>query len=102
MIRFSTLLALLACVPLAGTAWAAEEIPVEDFFKRSPYSSFQLSPNGKYLAAISPIRERRNIAVIDLETRQARAVTSVTDRDVNGFMWANDDRLLFFHGQRRQ
>ena len=81
---------------LANAGWAATEIPVEDFFKRSPFSSFQLSPNGRYLAAISPIRERRNIAVIDLETRKAQAVTAVTDRDVSGFMWANDDRLLFF------
>lgn len=96
MIRIFNLLILLASIASAGAAWALEEIPVEDFFKRSPYSSFQLSPNGKYLAAISPIRERRNIAVIDLETRKARAVTGVTDRDVNGFMWANDDRLLFF------
>jgi dipeptidyl aminopeptidase/acylaminoacyl peptidase len=96
MPRFCKLLILIISLPLVGAAWAVEEIPVEDFFKRSPYSSFQLSPDGKYLAAISPIRERRNIAVIDLETRQARAVTGVTDRDVNGFMWANDDRLLFF------
>ena len=96
MTRILTLLALLVSVPLWGKAWAVDEIPVEDFFKRSPFSSFQLSPSGKYLAAISPIRERRNIAVIDLETRKAQAVTSVTDRDVNGFMWATDDRLLFF------
>jgi dipeptidyl aminopeptidase/acylaminoacyl peptidase len=86
----------ICMIALTVSAWAAKQIPVEDFFKRSDFTSFQLSPDGKYLAAISPISERRNIAVIDLETRRATAVTSVSDRDVNGFMWANNDRILFF------
>jgi dipeptidyl aminopeptidase/acylaminoacyl peptidase len=77
----------LTAVLLASTTWAAKQVPVEDFFKRSEFTSFQLSPDGKYLAAIAPIKERRNIAV---------AVTAVKDRDVNGFMWANDNRILFF------
>jgi dipeptidyl aminopeptidase/acylaminoacyl peptidase len=80
----------------ANLAVAVEEIPVEDFFKRSPFTSFQLSPNGKYLAAISPINNRRNIAVINLETREARAVTGMQDRDISGFSWANDERILFY------
>jgi len=83
-------------VLLTGTAWAAKEIPVEDFFKRSDFSNYQLSPDGKYLAAISPIGQRRNIAVIDLETRSAVAVTGMKHADVTGFMWANNDRLLYF------
>lgn len=86
----------MTAILVMGTAWAAKEVPVEDFFRRSDYSNFQLSPDGKYLAAISPIRERRNIAVINLETRDAVAVTGITDRDVSGFMWANNDRILFF------
>lgn len=80
----------------ANAAIAAEQIPVEDFFKRSPFTGFQLSPDGKYLAAIAPINERRNIAVIDLETREARAITGMKERDISGFSWANDDRILFY------
>ncbi|WP_405228370.1 S9 family peptidase [Lentisalinibacter sediminis] len=92
------LAALAAALMLAAPAMAVEEIPVEDFFKRSLFTSFQLSPDGKYLAAVTPLfeNERRNIAVIDLETRKARAVTSVKDRDVSGYMWANNERILFF------
>ncbi|MDX1517029.1 MAG: S9 family peptidase [Woeseiaceae bacterium] len=81
---------------LATAAHAAREVPVEDFFKRSGFSSFQLSPDGKYLAAITPVADRRNIAVINLDTREAKAITRVTDRDIYGFSWANNDRLLFF------
>jgi len=90
--------ALAATLMLAAPAMAVEEIPVEDFFKRSLFTSFQLSPDGQYLAAVTPLFEndRRNIAVINLETREAAAITGVKDRDVTGYMWANDDRILFF------
>ena len=80
----------------AFEAPAASSPIAEDFFKRSPFTSFQLSPDGKYLAAVSPINERRNIAVIDLETRKAQAVTGMQDRDTVGFSWANNDRILFY------
>ena len=93
-IKKLAVIALLATV--ANAAVAAEQIPVEDFFKRSPFTGFQLSPDGKYLAAIAPINERRNIAVIDLETREARAVTGMKERDISGFSWANNDRILFY------
>ncbi|MDH3482142.1 MAG: hypothetical protein OEM50_10535, partial [Gammaproteobacteria bacterium] len=97
MIHTIKRLAVVALAAIAANAAiAAEQIPVEDFFKRSPFTGFQLSPNGKYLAAITPINERRNIAVIDLETREARAVTGMKERDISGFSWANDDRILFY------
>ncbi len=99
MSRISKFLAsLTAGILLAGPALAVEEIPVEDFFKRSLFTSFQLSPDGEYLAAITPLGEnqRRNIAVIDLKTRKAQAISAVKDRDVIGYMWANNDRILFF------
>jgi len=80
---------------LPALAWA-NPIPVSDFYKRPPMTGFQLSPNGKYLAAVVPIGQRRNVAVIDLETRKAWPVTSITKQDIGGFVWASDDRLLFF------
>ena len=93
-LRFAPLLAALLMV--CNVAMAAKEVPVEDFFKRSGYSSFQLSPDGKYLAAITPVNNRRNIAVINLETREARAVTGIKERDISGFFWANNDRILCY------
>jgi dipeptidyl aminopeptidase/acylaminoacyl peptidase len=97
MKKISTLALVISALALFSTvATAAKQVPVEDFFKRSGFSSFQLSPDGKYMAAISPIGERRNIAVINLETREAKAITGVRDRDVRGFMWANNDRILYF------
>ena len=97
MTLYRTLPRFVATLLLALPAFAwANPIPVSDFYKRPPMTGFQLSPNGKYLAAVVPIGQRRNVAVIDLETRKAWPVTSITKQDIGGFVWASDDRLLFF------
>lgn len=86
------LVAFLTVTTLAS----AETLPLEYFFKPARYSNMQLSPDGTHLAAIAPHEEHRNIAVIDLETFESRFVTTITDSEVSGFTWANDDRILFF------
>jgi dipeptidyl aminopeptidase/acylaminoacyl peptidase len=88
----------LIFVALLGTTAlaAAETLPLEYFFQPSRYSNMQLSPDGTHLAAIAPYEEHRNIAVIDLATFESKFVTTVTDTEVSGFTWANDDRILFF------
>jgi len=71
------------------------DIPVKDFFKNADYSGLQLSPNGKYLAVISPINKRRNIVVMEVEgLKNARALTGLK-KDIAGFFWANDDEIIF-------
>jgi len=74
----------------------ASQLPLETFFKKPQFAGFQLSPNGKELAALAPINGRMNLVIIDLVTRKPRAVTGVKEQDVSGFLWANNDRLLFF------
>lgn len=74
----------------------AENLSLEYFFKNPEFAGFELSPNGKELAAMVNLNGRMNLAVIDLKTREARAVTNITKQDVSGFMWANNERLLFF------
>lgn len=89
---------LLAALPpsLPASSARAEPPGVEDFFRRPQLAGFQLSPDGKYLAAIVPIGERRNIAVIDLQTRKAWPITAQERQDIGGFLWASNDRVLFF------
>jgi len=74
----------------------AEKLPLDHFFKNPEYAGFQISPNGKELAAMVNINGRMNLAVIDLKSRQSRAITSVTSQDVSGFLWATNERILFF------
>ena len=71
------------------------EISVEDFFKKSEKTSFRLSPNGEYLAYLAPYKTRMNIHVQKIDSEEVLRVTSVEDRDIPGFFWGNNDRLLY-------
>jgi len=81
---------------LAVQTAAAENLPLDYFFKNPEFAGFQISPNGKELAAMVNLNGRMNLAVMDLKDRKARAITNVTTQDVSGFMWANNERILFF------
>lgn len=79
----------------ASNAWAAK-LPVETFFKDPEFSQMTLSPDGSHMAAVAKVGERRNLIVMNLETRKAAPVTSLRKTDITGYQWATDDRLLFF------
>ncbi len=91
----SLIIVTLLCLMVAQSAIAAKP-GLDHYFKKPDFSQFQLSPNGKFLAGLAPVGTRQNIVVIDLETNKSRAVTSVSEQDVRGFQWANNDRLVFF------
>lgn len=73
----------------------APKISVEDFFKNSEKSSFRLSPNGEYIAFLAPYKDRMNIHVQKFDSDEVTRVTSVEDRDLSGYFWANNDRLVY-------
>jgi len=75
---------------------SAEEFPLEYFFKNPEFAGFQVSPDGKDLAAMVNLKGRMNLAVMDIETRKSQAITNVKSQDVSGFMWATNERILFF------
>ncbi|MDO6836542.1 S9 family peptidase [Pseudoalteromonas carrageenovora] len=69
---------------------------IEDFFKNLKFSNLQLSPNGKYLAVLSPINDRKNIVILETEgLKNAKPVTKFDDQDINNFSWANDNEIVF-------
>ena len=56
------ILASVLVLGLMTPVMAKNTYSVEDFFRNARYSNMQVSPNGKYLAAIAPAKNRRNIA----------------------------------------
>ena len=79
----------------------AEKLPLDTFIKKPQFASLQISPNGKELAVLAPIKGRMNVVIMNLEdlknyTPKPRALTGYTDEDVSNFMWANDERILYF------
>jgi dipeptidyl aminopeptidase/acylaminoacyl peptidase len=70
--------------------------PVEHFFENNAFGGAKLSPSGRFLAMRTSYPGRREfLAVIDLETKAAKAVAELTDADVGDFAWVNDERLVF-------
>ncbi len=83
---------------LAGLIKAAKgdfKYSVEDFFRNPEKSRYQLSPDGTHFAYMGPYERRRNIFVQKIGEDKATRITDETDRDIAGYFWANNDRLLF-------
>lgn len=73
-----------------------KQIPLEDFFKNPAYSQLQLSPNGKYLAALIDVLDRRNLMVMETnDLSKYEVLTGFKKQNVASFFWANDDRIVF-------
>jgi dipeptidyl aminopeptidase/acylaminoacyl peptidase len=72
-----------------------ERIPLEDFFRKPDKIMLRLSPSGRYLAYMEPYERRLNVFVKDMESGEVTRVTGDTRRDIPGYLWANDERLVY-------
>ncbi len=68
---------------------------VEDFFKNPEKTGYQLSPDGTHFSYMGPYERRQNLFVQKIGEEKAIRITSETDRDIAGYFWANDNRILF-------
>jgi dipeptidyl aminopeptidase/acylaminoacyl peptidase len=73
----------------------ADPIAVEDFFKNPEKASFQLSPNGEYFSYMAPYESRMNVFIQKIGEEEATRITSEVDRDIAGYLWANNNRILY-------
>jgi len=98
-----TVLAVVLLSPIAALAEDAphSRVPVEPFFSFPDYTQVRLSPSGKFLAAIVPSNGRSALGFIDLETMKPGTVASGADGDIVGFAWVNDERVVFWVGDRQ-
>jgi dipeptidyl aminopeptidase/acylaminoacyl peptidase len=83
-----------ALLPISAMAQKKpSDISVEDFFKREQYSQMTLSPDGKKLAALTPLKGRNNLAIVDLDKRASNVITAFEKADAAGIFWVNNQRL---------
>ena len=68
-------------------------IPMEDFMRNPEKSSFQISPNGNYVAFMKPWKTRMNVFVMDMNTNKENRLTSSEARGIYGFTWLTDNRI---------
>ena len=70
-------------------------IPLEDFFRNPEKTRFQISPNGEYLSFMSPWENRLNVFTQHLSSGKEFRVTSEKDRNVSGYFWGSNSRIVF-------
>lgn len=91
-------LAVVAAVPATALAQPAPgAIPVEAFFSRPKLQKAELSPSGRYMAALTaPQGRRMGFQIFDLESQAAPSFIEASPKDdVAWFTWVSDDWLVF-------
>ncbi len=86
-------LGLASCQPSLPPK--ATKLNVEDFFRNPEKTSFQLSPDGEYFSYLAPYETRLNVFIQKIGDEEAIRITSETERDIAGYLWANNKRILF-------
>jgi dipeptidyl aminopeptidase/acylaminoacyl peptidase len=96
--RFLPLVILLVSCRLASPAGAAPNsgLSAEDLFRPAFFGQVELSPNGKYLAAIQgDDQDMRKLMIVDLATWKSSTLRGDSGYDVYSFRWLGNDRLVF-------
>ncbi len=70
-------------------------LPLELFFRNSERSAYQISPDGTHISFLSPYEDRMNVFVQKIGETESLRLTSETERSVAGYMWADNDRILY-------
>ncbi len=92
---------LIVCLVLFGfaacqpTPKTAPPVPMEDFFRNPEKTAFRLSPNGEYFSYLAPWKKRLNVFVQKIGADSAVRITSEKDRDIAGYLWKGNNRILF-------
>ena len=73
----------------------APAIPLEDFFRNPEKTAFKLSPNGDYFSYLAPYESRLNVFIQKVGEDKAIQITRETERDIAGYLWANNNRILY-------
>lgn len=69
---------------------------VEDYFAKPKSSSFQLSPNGKYLSYKEKDAKNKNhVYVKEIATGKISMAIEEKEELIRGYGWVNDNRLLY-------
>jgi dipeptidyl aminopeptidase/acylaminoacyl peptidase len=70
-------------------------VPMEDFFKNPESAGYDLSPDGEHIAFLKPWQNRLNVHVQKIGEDDVTRITSATERDISGYIWANNERIAY-------
>lgn len=96
-LKTSLMSGLIFMISMSSMAQKAPLIPLEDFFKNPEKTSYNISPDGKYISFMAPYESRMNIFVQKVGSKKVTRLTSETARDIAGYYWANNSRILYIN-----
>ncbi|MBN2524650.1 MAG: S9 family peptidase [Bacteroidales bacterium] len=70
-------------------------LDLEDFFKNPEKAYFKISPGGQFISFTAPYESRMNLFIQEVGQDSIQQITFETDRDIAGYLWANDNRILY-------
>jgi dipeptidyl aminopeptidase/acylaminoacyl peptidase len=81
-----------------ATAQQPALIDRELFFGNPEYAGAQISPDGKYISFIRPLKDVRNVWVkgINEPFEKARPLTAEKKRPISGYFWSQDGKYILF------
>jgi dipeptidyl aminopeptidase/acylaminoacyl peptidase len=100
-VLFLLTFSLLSCVTQTNGLKPKEKVlkegqlPLELFFRNPVAKDVVISPDGKKLAALQPLKGRMNVFVRDVGQIEWRALTKIEDRDIASLQWKDNETLLF-------
>ncbi|MBQ7576669.1 MAG: S9 family peptidase [Synergistaceae bacterium] len=94
-ILFFALILLCLCPIAVVFAAVPPLLPMEDFFRNPDTAAFAISPDGKRLAFAKPWQHRMNVYIKDLATGTEKRITSATERDIAGFFWKGNEKIIY-------
>jgi dipeptidyl aminopeptidase/acylaminoacyl peptidase len=71
------------------------QIPLKDFFKNPEKNGYQISPDGNYFSYLTSWENRMNVFVQKVGSDEAVRVTSATERDISGYFWKGNNKIMF-------
>ena len=85
-----------AIMPISSALAAMPPLlPMEDFFRNPDTAAFSISPDGTRLAFAKPWEHRMNVYVREIATENEKRITSATERDIAGFFWKGNDKIVY-------
>ena len=99
-VRIHLLLAICFFLISCSNEQLVRKIPLQDFFRNPEKTSFQLSPDGRFISFLKPFNNRLNIYVQNLENGELKRITSEEKNNVSFYCWASNNKLLFHTDNR--
>ena len=93
-----SILIFLLFYSVIGSSCASSEvplIPMKDFFRNPQKIGFSLSPDGTHFAFLQSWEDRLNIFTQKIGEEKEIRITESTERDIAGYLWANDQRIVY-------